>query len=131
MCAAFRKIVFLLLCGLAYCGISAVPAFARGGMHHGFPDSPHNTTSGTLCLSCHDFTSPDPKFIPVDPDEGSTIDETRYNSLCWSCHYSGGDGPYVKTHSSLNTSDRYGDWTVECLSQSAQAGISSLELQNC
>jgi hypothetical protein len=83
-------------------------------MHHGFPDSPHNTTNGILCSSCHDFTSLDPKFIPVDPDEGSTIDETRYNSLCWSCHYSGSDAPYVKTHSSLNTSDRYGDWTVEC-----------------
>lgn len=126
MCSAFRKIFLLLACCTACFNIFAAPAFARTGMHHGGPDSPHNTTNGISCDSCHSLTSTDPKLILDDLDFGTNIDDTRYNSLCWSCHVSGGDAPFVRNHSSLNTSDRYGNWTVECWvchSQHAQEEI--------
>jgi hypothetical protein len=78
-------------------------------------DTPHDTSTGTGCLSCHQINSTYPKLLPPlnhTPLPGD-IDDTTSNGLCWSCHNS--TIPlYVKTHSSLTTSSKYGDWTVEC-----------------
>ena len=41
------------------------------------------------------------------------IDDTQFNTLCWSCH-NDIDAPYMKTHSSLVLDNDYGDWAVEC-----------------
>jgi hypothetical protein len=43
----------------------------------------------------------------------TTIDETQHNNLCESCHDSI-TAPFVKTHSSIQTDNGYGDWSVEC-----------------
>ncbi|GAB4346021.1 MAG: hypothetical protein Kow0089_23200 [Desulfobulbaceae bacterium] len=80
------------------------------------PDAPHDDFAPTSvgCLSCHDMSAYDQaNLIPDTGHVPQDIDDTLYNNLCWSCHNSI-DAPYVKTHSSLQTSSRYGDWTVEC-----------------
>ena len=87
-------------------------------------DWPHNATSGIGCRSCHDLASTEPKLLPPLAHTSQNLDDTTANSLCWSCH-TGGTLPanspqyltqasYVKTHSSVNTSNKYGNWTVEC-----------------
>jgi hypothetical protein len=78
-------------------------------------DAPHDTLTGTGCLSCHQMNSTYPKLLPPlnhTPLPGD-IDDTSSNGLCWSCHNET-IAPNVKTHSSLTTSTKYGDWTVEC-----------------
>jgi len=105
---AEKKIVLFCIVIPAWWGLVPIPSFAA-------LDSPHNAASGYGCSSCHDVSNFDqPKLLPPDPDPHENIDDTQCNSLCWSCHIEGGDAPYVKTHSSLNTSDRYGNWSVEC-----------------
>ena len=103
---AYRKLFFLFT-GTLLCCLSAAPLLA--GL-----DAPHNSAEGLGCLSCHDMTSTLPKLMPSWIAHSPTsIDDTLFNSMCWSCH-NDSRAPYVKTHSSLTTSDRYGDWTVEC-----------------
>lgn len=81
-------------------------------------DAPHNVSFATGCLSCHDMTSNAPNLIPTDtftPDP-LDIDHTLNNSVCEKCHIDGPDGtaPYMPTHSSQQTDESYGQWTVEC-----------------
>ena len=93
-------------------------------------DAPHDGSNAVGCLSCHQMTSTYPKLLPPlnhTPLPGN-LDDTTSNGLCWSCHYDtmplecmgchanipSTSAPYVLTHSSLATSAKYGDWTVEC-----------------
>jgi Concanavalin A-like lectin/glucanases superfamily len=78
-------------------------------------DAPHNDSKGIGCDSCHDVTAFDqPKLMPAwTAHAPADIDDTPFNSLCWSCH-NDVVAPYVKTHSSLQGGDNYGNWTVEC-----------------
>src|SRR4030043_1876137 len=85
-------------------------------------DAPHNASNNISCGSCHGEALHysafwGGSFTPAD------IDDTPYNRICLSCHtvsspgeggYPQTKGPLVKTHSSLNTSNKYGDWTREC-----------------
>jgi len=85
-------------------------------------DAPHNASNNISCGSCHGEALHysafwGGSFTPAD------IDDTPYNRICLSCHtvsspggggYPQTKGPWVKTHSSLNTDNKYGDWTREC-----------------
>ena len=63
-------------------------------------------------------------FLPPLDHTSQNLDDTTANGLCWSCHTGGTlppdsphyltQAPHVKTHSSVNTSNKYGNWTVEC-----------------
>lgn len=86
-------------------------------------DFPHSEGCGIVCYSCHDLLSEDPSYMPPwTRHEPQDIDDTQFNTLCWSCH---NDivAPYASTHSSLTTSEKYGDadgdgqpgWSMECL----------------
>jgi predicted CXXCH cytochrome family protein len=74
-------------------------------------DAPHNASNNVSCGSCHGAVLLDSPFWG---GSGS------YDQLCLSCHtapfgeYSDINAPLVKTHSSLTTSNKYGDWTREC-----------------
>ena len=81
-------------------------------------DPPHNGKNSLnltmTCTTCHfDTAGPTPSWAT----QPTTTDETYYNNLCTSCHIpsTGMESRYVvKTHSSSNTSGKYGAWTVEC-----------------
>jgi len=106
MILSYKKFIILFIC-IALSRLSAMPV-------HAAPDAPHNAANSQGCLSCHDMTSTLPNLMPPWVAHTPTdIDDTLLNSMCWSCH-NDIDAPYVKTHSSLTTSDRYGDWSVEC-----------------
>jgi nitrate/TMAO reductase-like tetraheme cytochrome c subunit len=77
-------------------------------------DTPHNASNNISCGSCHgegllqSFWGGSGKY--------STVDE-----LCLSCHkettggpYADTNAPFERTHSSQNTSTKYGTWTREC-----------------
>ncbi|MBU0664416.1 MAG: CxxxxCH/CxxCH domain-containing protein [Proteobacteria bacterium] len=91
---------------------------------HATEDWPHNANSGIGCPSCHNLASSEPKFLPPLTHTSQNLDDTTANGLCWSCHTGGTlppdephyltQAPHVLTHSSLNTSNKYGNWTVEC-----------------
>ena len=86
-----------------------VPAQGMSGI-----DSPHNETNSYGCDSCHDVSSSHDKLLPPwTPPSPQTIDDTQENHLCWTCH-NDDIALHVETHSSLQTSTRYGNWTVEC-----------------
>src|SRR4030042_3975579 len=74
-------------------------------------DAPHNASNNISCGSCHGET------LLNSPFWGGS---GSYDQLCLSCHtapsgpYSDINAPLVKTHSSLTTSNKYGDWTREC-----------------
>jgi len=85
-------------------------------------DAPHQNAGNIVdCQNCH--VGPDwpfvlywfPDFIPHN------IDETPFNMLCLSCHvapfgpYTETNAPKVKTHSSVSTSNKYGEWTRQCI----------------
>lgn len=77
-------------------------------------DYPHFTTNNIGCDSCHFVYGTQPSLMPPwTVHAPQDIDDTQYNTLCWSCH-NDIDAPYVRTHSSLQTDNSYGDWTVEC-----------------
>ena len=71
----------------------AVPAIAPA------LDAPHNIVECGQCHSVHGATYPNMLGV-----------------LCESCHYESGPATAVKTHSSINTSNKYGDWEVDCWS---------------
>lgn len=81
-------------------------------------DPPHNGKNSLnmtiSCTTCHfDTSGPTPSWAT----KPTTTDETYFNNLCTSCHIpsTGMESKYVvKTHSSSNTSGKYGAWTVEC-----------------
>jgi predicted outer membrane repeat protein len=77
-------------------------------------EGPHNSVNSIGCDNCHDVSTSNPYFMPswtVHPPQN--IDDTQLNTLCWSCH-NDIPVPYVKTHSSLQTGNKYGNWTIEC-----------------
>jgi predicted CxxxxCH...CXXCH cytochrome family protein len=85
-------------------------------------DFPHYGINNISCDSCHFVYGDEPSLLPPwTAHTPQDIDDTQYNTLCWSCH-NDIDAPYVRTHSSLNTSDKYGDadadgqpgWSMEC-----------------
>ncbi|MEW6219055.1 MAG: LamG-like jellyroll fold domain-containing protein [Thermodesulfobacteriota bacterium] len=74
-------------------------------------DSPHSSVNSLSCLSCHYMTFQNPPdWVLHEPQD---IDDTAYNNLCWSCH-NNVIAPHVAPHSSLETSTRYGTWSIEC-----------------
>lgn len=77
-------------------------------------DYPHYGAEGVGCENCHFPHNSTEKYLK-DYLSGSpsNIDDTLPNNLCWSCH---NDiiAPYVRTHSSLQIDDDYGNWSMEC-----------------
>lgn len=70
--------------------------------------------SNMSCESCHYLRGANPYRLPdwaMQPPVD--IDDTMLNNLCRHCH-NDITAPFARTHSSLATSARYGDWTVEC-----------------
>jgi len=70
-------------------------------------DAPHNASINMTCSDCHS------QFAA-----GAYTD-----NVCLSCHtnatgggYSKNNAPKMITHSSANTSDRYGNWSAVCIS---------------
>jgi predicted CxxxxCH...CXXCH cytochrome family protein len=70
-------------------------------------DAPHNASINMTCSDCHS------QFAA-----GAYTD-----NVCLSCHtnatgggYSKNNAPKMNTHSSANTSDRYGNWSAVCIS---------------
>jgi predicted CXXCH cytochrome family protein len=77
-------------------------------------DFPHFGINNIGCDSCHFVYGSQPSLLPPWTSHvPQDIDDTQYNTLCWSCH-NDIDAPFVKTHSSLQIDNSYGDWTVEC-----------------
>jgi nitrate/TMAO reductase-like tetraheme cytochrome c subunit len=77
-------------------------------------DYPHYGINNIGCDSCHFVYGTEPSLLPPwTAHTPQNIDDTQYNTLCWSCH-NDIEAPYVKTHSSLQIDNDYGDWTVEC-----------------
>ena len=86
--------------------------------------TPHTVWySGSVCSDCHDLLCSTPGVIPDWMlHVPQNIDDTPYNTLCWSCH-NDVVAPFAKTHSSLTTSEKYGDadddgepgWSLECV----------------
>lgn len=85
-------------------------------------DYPHYGVNNIGCDSCHFVYGSEPSLLPSwTAHTPQDIDDTQYNTLCWSCHNEI-DAPYARTHSSLNTTDKYGDadnngkpgWSLEC-----------------
>jgi hypothetical protein len=96
--------------------LTAAATLLAGGVQAQL-DAPHNTSTATGCLSCHQMNSTYPNMLPPLVTVPQNIDDTNSNNLCWSCHTGtgGNDEPlHVPTHSSLQTDNGYGDWTVEC-----------------
>jgi len=86
-------------------GVITLPYFA-------YSDYPHTgvNSNGINCINCHTVHGALPDWATQTP---TTPDDTPMNNLCLSCH-NDVRAPYEKTHSSLNTSNTYGDWTLEC-----------------
>ncbi|MEN8262176.1 MAG: LamG-like jellyroll fold domain-containing protein [Nitrospirota bacterium] len=81
-------------------------------------DYPHNSANNITCESCHFVYGGDevllilPEWVNHVPE---TIDDTQFNTLCWSCHTETLSGPlFMETHSSRVLDNGYGDWAVEC-----------------
>lgn len=76
-------------------------------------DAPHNESNNVYCGSCHG------EGLLQSFWGGSGLYST-FDELCLSCHkassgpYSETNAPLVKTHSSENTSNKYGEWSKEC-----------------
>ncbi|MBI5055204.1 MAG: CxxxxCH/CxxCH domain-containing protein [Nitrospirae bacterium] len=78
-------------------------------------DYPHSSVNNIGCDSCHFVYGTQSTLMPEwTSHTQQNIDDTQYNSLCWSCH-NDVDAPYVRTHSSLNIDNGYGNWTMECI----------------
>ncbi|UCH82053.1 MAG: CxxxxCH/CxxCH domain-containing protein [Nitrospiraceae bacterium] len=77
-------------------------------------DYPHNNAKSVSCEDCHYIWGSEPSLMIEGLTYGNDIDDTHYNALCWSCHENA-TAPLVETHSSLQTDNGYGDWTVECI----------------
>jgi predicted CxxxxCH...CXXCH cytochrome family protein len=76
-------------------------------------DYPHTGTNSISCDDCHYVWGSEPSLLLDSLTFGGDIDDTQYNALCWSCH-DNVTATQVYTHSSLQTDNGYGDWTVEC-----------------
>ncbi|RJR17296.1 MAG: hypothetical protein C4581_08270, partial [Nitrospiraceae bacterium] len=70
-------------------------------------DYPHFEINNIGCDSCHFIYGTEPSLLPPwTAHTPQNIDDTQYNTLCWSCH-NDSDAPYVRTHSSLQTDNSY------------------------
>ncbi len=85
-------------------------------------DYPHNDANSISCDSCHFVYGSETALMPEWTNHiQQDIDDTQFNTLCWSCH-NDLDAHFVITHSSLTTSEKYLDadndgqpgWTMEC-----------------
>ncbi len=77
-------------------------------------DYPHTGVNNITCDACHFVYGDEPTLLPAWTNVvPQNIDDTRYNVLCWSCH-NDVEAQYVRTHSSLEIDNSYGDWSVEC-----------------
>ena len=77
-------------------------------------DYPHNVINNIGCDACHYVYGDEPDHLPEWTNHvPQDIDDTQYNDLCWSCH-NDIRAPYMMTHSSLQTDNSHGDWTIEC-----------------
>ncbi len=76
-------------------------------------DYPHTDVNNIGCNSCHFVYGSGSSLISKGLSYGQNLDDTQTNALCWSCH-NDIQAPYMRTHSSLQTDNSYGDWTVEC-----------------
>ncbi len=83
----------------------ALPAYAL--------DYPHTTVNNISCNSCHFVYGAEASLLVEGLNYGQNIDDTQYNALCWSCH-NDIEAPYMRTHSSLQIDNGYGDWSIEC-----------------
>lgn len=101
----YIRCVSLVTLFLLYSG----DAFALPGAY------PHSTASNVTCSSCHSVYSDEPRLIPPALlHEPASLDDTKLNQLCLSCH-DDTVAPQVATHSSLTTDNGYGDWSIECV----------------
>ena len=67
-------------------------------------DYPHNESTAVKCSDCHTSESPDLTDSAVEANP------------CWKCHSAKNPvSTVVTTHSSLNTSGKYGTWSVNCI----------------
>jgi len=76
-------------------------------------DYPHSTTNNVQCADCHytgSLTLLKPEWTNEPP---AHIDDLPFNNFCWECH-DGSAAQAVETHSSRTTSDKYGQWNIEC-----------------
>ncbi len=111
-----RRKTWVKLIGILLFSILLLLAFVNANATE---DWPHNANSGIGCRSCHNLYANTPNFLPPR-DIGyvpADIDDTITNTLCYGCHNGGTtppDAPRVLTHSSVTTSNKYGNWTVEC-----------------
>ncbi|MEW6601281.1 MAG: cytochrome c3 family protein [Nitrospirota bacterium] len=84
------------------------------GLVYAANDYPHNWVNNIGCDSCHFVYGSQPALMPPwTVHLPQDIDDTQFNTLCWSCH-NDIDAVYERTHSSLQIDDSYGDWSVEC-----------------
>ncbi|MEW6602208.1 MAG: hypothetical protein AB1499_14640, partial [Nitrospirota bacterium] len=66
-------------------------------------DYPHFTGNNIGCSACHFVYGTEPSLLPPwTAHVPQDIDDTQFNTLCWSCH-NDIEAPYVRTHSSLQT----------------------------
>lgn len=101
----FALILFCLATGLL---------FSSDALSVGYP---HFSGKDIECNSCHSLHGGFGYdiLLPswIGDYEQSTKEDTPRNILCRHCH-NDTDAPSVMTHSYLRTSDRYGEWMVEC-----------------
>jgi len=77
-------------------------------------DYPHYDINNIGCDSCHFIYGSQPSLLPPwTVHTPIDIDDMPFNTLCWSCH-NDIEAPFVRTHSSLQIDNGYGDWTIEC-----------------
>ncbi len=76
-------------------------------------DYPHRGENNIGCNSCHFIFGSQASLLVEGLSYGQNIDDTQYNALCWSCH-NDIQANYVRTHSSLQMDNGYGDWAIEC-----------------
>jgi len=74
---------------------------------------PHYLQNEIDCTDCHNVHGDQPQLIWEQPVQAD-IDHSPANQLCWSCH-NDSDAHAVVTHSSLQTGNQYGNWTVDCV----------------
>ncbi len=101
----YRVGLRILLAGALLTCSAIAAGIARGA------DYPHNDTNDIGCESCHYLR--DGNLPPWSGHVPQNIDDTATNNLCWSCH-NDLQAPYVRTHSSLSTGNKYGDWSMPC-----------------
>jgi predicted CxxxxCH...CXXCH cytochrome family protein len=79
-------------------------AIAYAGQPGYTQDYPHNESTAVKCSDCHTSESPD------------SANSATFADTCEECHSANNPAATAeKTHSSLNTSGKYGAWSVNCI----------------